>query len=232
VCEFKTIPVACLFAFGGEYFNWLSYAFFMRKTMVIAVIAALASSLLSSQTSYANEKLGNPFDVKVAAAKQGQFGVPINVAAGLTIKKVKGKRVSTYHPINVTIADFKVHDTEFEYRGETVGFVPRYSYTVTIKNFSKSQEVVGVYTQLWCKNSGNYAGNYSEGFDSASSLPMRTENSGSTIVRLPQDINSLATCEQALIYIFPNFSFTAAQTKSAKFPTTVVIPIDLSKLSK
>jgi hypothetical protein len=39
-------------------------------------------------------------------------------------------------------------------------------------------------------------------------------------------VNSLAACEQALLYIYPNFSFTAPQAKAAKFPITVVIPID------
>ena len=182
--------------------------------------------MLNPQASNATETLGNPFDVKVAAAKKGQFGVPVNVSAGLTIKKVKNKRVSTYFPINVTVADFKVYDTNYDYRGEAIGHVPRYGYTITLKNFSKAEEVVGVYTQLWCKNSGSYASNWSEGFDTYQSLPPRTENSGTTIVRLPSDVNSIGLCEQALLYIFPNFSFTTPQAKAAKFPITVVIPID------
>ncbi len=198
----------------------------MRKTTFLIAATLLASSLLNPVEIHAAEKLGNPFDVKVAAAKKGQFGVPINVSAGLTIKKVKGKWVSTYYPINVTIADFKVFDTNFDYRGETIGYVPRYGYTVTVKNFGKTEEVVGVYTQLWCKNSGSYATNYSEGFDPYPSLPPRTESTGTTIVRLPSDVNSLAECVQPLIYIYPNFSFTTPQAKVAKFPITVVIPID------
>jgi hypothetical protein len=198
----------------------------MRKQVLLVVLYLFASLVLSPQVSSAAEKLGNPFDVKVAAAKKGQFGVPINVSAGLTIKKVKGKKVSTYFPINVTVADFKVYDTEFEYRGDEIGFVPRYGYTVTVKNFNKTKEVVGVYTQLWCKNSSSYASNYSEGFDPYPSLPPRTESAGTTIVRLPPDVNSLAACEQPLIYVYPNFTFTTAQAKIAKFPITVVIPID------
>jgi hypothetical protein len=198
----------------------------MRKKILLALLSLLSSLLLSPQTSYATEKLGSPFDVKVAAAKKSELGVPFNLSAGLTIKKVKRKTVSTYHPINVTISDFKVHDTENDYRGDAIGFVPRYGYTVTVKNFSKTQEIVGIYTQLWCKNSANYASNYGEGFDPYPSLPPRTENSGTTIVRLPADVNSIAACEQALLYIFPNFSFTTPQAKAAKFPITVVIPID------
>ena len=198
----------------------------MRKTTFLIAASLLGSLLLNPQAAYATEKLGSPFDVKVAAAKKSTFGVPFNVSAGLTIKKVKRKNVSTYHPINVTIADFKVHDTNYDYRGEAIGYVPRFSYTVTIKNFSKSEEIVGIYTQLWCKNSGSYATNYSEGFDPYQSLPPRTESSGTTIVRLPADVNSLAACEQALLYIYPNFSFTTPQAKAAKFPITVVIPID------
>jgi hypothetical protein len=198
----------------------------MRKQIALLVLSLLASLLLSPQASNAVEKLGSPFDVKVAAAKKGQFGVAINVSAGLTIKKIKGKKVSTYFPINVTVADFKVYDTEFEYRGDMIGYVPRYGITVTVKNFNKSEEVVGVFTQLWCKNSGSYATNYSEGFDPYPSLPPRTESSGTSILRLPPDVNSLSACEQPLIYIYPNFTFSAAQAKIAKFPITVVIPID------
>ena len=198
----------------------------MRKKILLLSLSLLSSLLLNPHASNATETLGNPFDVKVAAAKKGQFGVPINVSAGLTIKKVKKKWVSTYHPISVTVTDFKVYDTNYDYRGEAIGHVPRYGYTITLKNFSKAQEVVGVYTQLWCKNSGSYASNWSEGFDTYQSLPPRTESSGTTIVRLPQDVNSLATCEQPLIYISSNFTFTTAQAKIAKFPITVVIPID------
>ena len=198
----------------------------MRKKILLVLLSLLSSVLLNPQASYAYEKLGSPFDVKVAAAKKGEFGVPINVSAGLTIKKVKKKWVSTYHPINVTISDFKVHDTDNDYRGDAIGYVPRYGYTLTVKNFNKTEEVVGVYTQLWCKNSVNYAENWSGGFSAYQSLPPRTENSGTTIVNLPQGINSLAACEQPLIYIFPNFSFTTPQAKAAKFPITVVIPID------
>ena len=198
----------------------------MRKKILMVLLSLLSSLLLSPQASYATEKLGNPFDVKVAAAKKGEFGVPINVSAGLTIKKVKKKWVSTYHPINVTVTDFKVYDTNYDYRGEAIGYVPRFGYTVTVKNFSKTQEIVGIFTQLWCKNSGSYATNYSEGFDPYPSLPPRTESSGTTIVRLPPDVNSLSACEQPLIYIYPNFTFTTAQAKIAKFPVTVVIPID------
>ena len=198
----------------------------MRKKILLLSLSLLSSLLLNPQASNATETLGNPFDVKVAAAKKGQFGVPINVSAGLTIKKVKKKWVSTYHPISVTVTDFKVYDTNYDYRGEAIGHVPRYGYTITLKNFSKAQEVVGVYTQLWCKNSGSYASNWSEGFDTYQSLPPRTESSGTTIVRLPPDVNSLATCEQPLIYISSNFTFTTAQAKIAKFPVTVVIPID------
>ena len=186
----------------------------------------LTSLLLGPMASYATEKLASPFDVKVAAAKKGQMGVAINVAAGLTIKKVKNKRVSTYYPINVTVADFKVYDLESDYRGEAIGYVPRYGYTLTVKNFNKTEEVVGIYTQLWCKNSVNYAENWSSGFSAYQSLPPRTESSGTTIVNLPQGINSLAACEQPLIYVLPNFTFTTAQAKIAKFPVTVVIPID------
>lgn len=198
----------------------------MRKQILLVVLSLLSSLLLNPQVSYANEKLGNPFDVKVTAAKKGQLGVPINVSAGLTIKKVKAKRVSTYYPVNVTISDFKVFDTNYDYRDEAIGYVPRYGYTVSVKNFDKKEEVVGVYTQLWCKNSSKYASNWSEGFDSYPSLPPRTESSGTTIVRLPPEVNSLAECEQPLIYVFPNFTFTTAQAKIAKFPVTVVIPID------
>jgi len=43
---------------------------------------------------------------------------------------------------------------------------------------------------------------------------------------LPQDVTSLAACEQPLIYITPNYSFTLAQSKKAKFPTSLVVPID------
>ncbi len=198
----------------------------MRKTMVLTVIATLTSLLLGPTASYATEKLASPFDVKVAAAKKGQMGVAINVSAGLTIKKVKNKRVSTYYPINVTVADFKVYDLESDYRGEAIGYVPRYGYTLTVKNFNKKEEVVGIYTQLWCKNSVNYAENWSNGFSAYQSLPPRTESSGTTIVNLPQGVNSLAACEQPFIYISPNYSFTTAQAKIAKFPVTVVIPID------
>lgn len=198
----------------------------MRKQILLVTLSLLASLLLNPQVANATEKLGNPFDVKVAAAKKGQFGVAINVSAGLTIKKVKKKWVSTYYPINVTVADFKVYDTEFEYRGDAIGYVPRYGLTVTVKNYNKTEEVVGVYTQLWCRNSGSYATNYSEGFDPYPSLPPRTESSGTAILRLPADVNSLSACEQPLIYIFPNFTFSAAQAKIAKFPVTVVIPID------
>jgi hypothetical protein len=182
--------------------------------------------MLNPQATYATEKLGNPFDVKVAAAKKGELGVPINLSAGLAIKKVKGKRVTTYYPVNVTVADFKVYDTNYDYRGEVIGHVPRYSYTLTVKNFNKAQEVVGVYTQLWCKNSENYSENWPYGFNGYQSLPPKTESSGTTIVALPLNVTSLKDCEQALVYIFPNYSFTPAQNKSAKFPTTVVIPID------
>jgi hypothetical protein len=203
----------------------------MKKVFCLTLALILISSFLNPQSVHAAEKLGNPFDVKVAAAKQGQFGVPLNISAGLTIKRIKGKNVSTYYPINITVSDFKVHDTNYDYRGEATGFVPRFSYAVSVKNFHKSVEVVGVYTQLWCRNSGNYGGNYSEGFDSASSLPARTENSGISITRLPQDITSLANCEQALIYIFPNFTFTSGQAKKAKFPITAVIPIDATQIS-
>lgn len=198
----------------------------MRNRILLVLLSLLSSLLLSPQASYATEKLGSPFDVKVAAAKKSELGVPFNVSAGLTIKKVKKKWVSTYHPINVTVSDFKVHDTDIDYRGDAIGYVPRYSYSVTVKNFSKSEEIVGIYTQLWCKNSVNFASNWSEGFDPHPSLPPRTENSGTTIVRLPADVNSIAACEQALLYIFPNFSFTTPQAKAAKFPITVVIPID------
>ena len=198
----------------------------MRKTILLVLLSLLSSLLLSPQASYAYEKLGSPFDVKVAAAKKSELGVAFNVSAGLTIKKVKKKWVSTYYPINVTVSDFRIHDTDNDYRGDAIGYVPRYSYTVTVKNFSKSEEIVGIYTQLWCKNSANFASNWSEGFDPHPSLPPRTENSGTTIVRLPADVNSLAACEQAMLYIFPNFSFTTPQTKAAKFPVTVVIPID------
>ena len=198
----------------------------MRKKILLVLLSLLSSLLLSPQASYAYEKLGSPFDVKVAAAKKSELGVPFNVSAGLTIKKVKKKWVSTYHPINVTVSDFKVHDRDNDFRGDAIGYVPRYSYSVTVKNFSKSEEIVGIYTQLWCKNSVNFASNWSEGFDPHPSLPPRTENSGTTIVRLPADVNSIAACEQALLYIFPNFSFTTPQAKAAKFPITVVIPID------
>ena len=198
----------------------------MRKKILLLSLSLLSSLLLNPQASNATETLGNPFDVKVAAAKKGQFGVPINVSAGLTIKKVKKKWVSTYHPISVTVTDFRVYDTNYDYRGEAIGHVPRYGYTITLKNFSKAQEVVGLYTQLWCKNSGSYASNWSEGFDTYQSLPPRTENSGTTIVRLPLDVNSLGACDQPLIYISSNFTFTTAQAKIAKFPVTVVIPID------
>jgi hypothetical protein len=198
----------------------------MRKQILLVLLSLLPPLLLNPQASNATETLGNPFDVKVAAAKKGQFGVPVNVSAGLTIKKVKKKWVSTYYPMNVTVTDFKVYDTNYDYRGEAIGHVPRYGYTITLKNFSKAQEVVGVYTQLWCKNSGSYASNWSEGFDTYQSLPPRTENSGTTIVRLPSDVNSLAACDQPLIYISSNFTFTTPQAKAAKFPITVVIPID------
>ena len=83
----------------------------MRKQILFVVLCLLASLLLNPQASSATEKLGNPFDVKVAAAKKGQMGVAINVSAGLTIKKVKKKWVSTYYPINVTVSDFKVYDS-------------------------------------------------------------------------------------------------------------------------
>ena len=182
--------------------------------------------LLAPQAAHSNEKLRNPFDVKVAAAKKGQLGVPIDVAAGLTIKKVKRKNVSTYHPINVTISDFKVYDSNTDYRGDAIGYVSRYGFTVTLKNFGKSEEVVGIYTQLWCKNSPRYGENWSAGFSTYPSLPPRTESSGITIVQLPEGVTTLAECEQPLIYIFPNFSFTTPQAKAAKFPVTVVIPID------
>jgi hypothetical protein len=198
----------------------------MKKTTKFVILSIISTSILSVPSSSATEKLGNPFDVKVAAAKKFEIGTSFNVSAGLTIKKIKGKKVSTYHPINVTIADFKVYDTNYDYRGEAIGHIPRYGYTVTLKNFSKAEEVVGIYTQLWCKNSGSYATNWSEGFDPYPSLPPRTESSGTTIVRLPSDVNSLALCEQPLIYIFPNFSFTSSQAKLAKFPITVAIPID------
>ena len=108
----------------------------MRKKILLVLLSLLSSVLLNPQASYAYEKLGSPFDVKVAAAKKGELGVPINVSAGLTIKKVKKKWVSTYHPINVTVTDFKVYDTNYEYRGEAIGYVPRFGYTVTVKNFS------------------------------------------------------------------------------------------------
>ena len=198
----------------------------MRKTTFSIAASLLSSLLFNPQAAYATEKLGSPFDVKVAAAKKSELGVPFNVSAGLTIKKVKRKNVSTYHPINVTISDFKVNDTETDYRGDAIGYVPRYSYTVTLKNFGRSEEVVGVYTQLWCKNSPNFANNWSAGFATYPSLPPRTESSGTSIVQLPEGVTSLATCEQAMLYIFPNFSFTTPQTKAAKFPVTVVIPID------
>jgi hypothetical protein len=198
----------------------------MRKQISFVVLCLLASLLLNPQASSATEKLGNPFDVKVAAAKKGQMGVAINVSAGLTIKKVKKKWVSTYYPINVTVSDFKVYDSDIDYRGDAIGYVPRYGYALTVKNFNKSEEVVGVYTQLWCRNSVNYAENWSSGFSAYQSLPPRTESSGTTIVNLPQGINSLAECEQPLIYVLPNFTFTTAQAKIAKFPVTVVIPID------
>jgi hypothetical protein len=198
----------------------------MRKQILFVVLCLLASLLLNPQASSATEKLGNPFDVKVAAAKKGQMGVSINVSAGLTIKKVKKKWVSTYYPINVTVSDFKVYDSDIDYRGDAIGYVPRYGYALTVKNFNKSEEVVGVYTQLWCRNSVNYAENWSSGFSAYQSLPPRTESSGTTIVNLPQGINSLAECEQPLIYVLPNFTFTTAQAKIAKFPVTVVIPID------
>jgi hypothetical protein len=204
----------------------------MRKTTFLIAASLLASLLLNPQKSFAYEKLSSPFDVKVAAAKKSELGVAFNVSAGLTIKKVKRKNVSTYHPINVTIADFKVHDTNYDFRGDAIGYVPRFSYTVTVKNFSKSEEIVGIFTQLWCKNSANYASNWSEGFDPYPSLPPRTENSGTTIVRLPADVNSLAACEQALLYIYPNFSFTTPQAKAAKFPITVVIPIDPARVTQ
>ena len=186
----------------------------------------LVAVLLHPGQSQAVEKLGNPFDVKIAAAKKGVFDVPINISAGLTIKKVKKKNVSTYYPINVTVSDFKVYDSNNDYRSDAIGYVPRYGYTLTVKNFNKVVEVVGIYTQLWCKNSVNYAENWSSGFSAYQSLPPRTESSGTTIVNLPQGINSLSECEQPVIYIFPNFSFTPAQTKLAKFPVTVAIPID------
>ena len=124
----------------------------MRKT-TFWVAATLMVSLLSNPVaSDATEKLANPFDVKVAAAKKVQFGVPFDISAGLTIKKVKRKNVSTYHPINVTIADFKVYDSNTDYRGDAIGYVSRYGFTVTLKNFGRTEEVVGIFTQLWCKN--------------------------------------------------------------------------------
>lgn len=198
----------------------------MRKTSFLVVATLMVSLLSNPVASNATEKLANPFDVKVAAAKKGQLGVPINVSAGLTIKKVKRKNVSTYHPINVTIADFKIYDSNTDYRGDAIGYVSRYGFTVTVKNFSKSEEVVGIFTQLWCKNSPRYGENWSAGFSAYSSLPPRTETSGTTIVQLPEGVTSLAECEQPLIYIFPNFTFTTPQAKAAKFPVTVVIPID------
>lgn len=182
--------------------------------------------MLNPQATYATEKLGNPFDVKVATAKKGELGVPINLSAGLSVKKVKRKLVSTYYPINVTVSDFKAYDFNYDYRGDAIGYVPRYGYTLTVKNFNRSQEVVGVYTQLWCRNSINYADNWTTGFSGYQSLPPRTESSGTTITSLPLNVTSLKDCEQALIYIFPNYSFTPAQVKTAKFPTSVVIPID------
>jgi hypothetical protein len=204
----------------------------MKKQIPLVLLSLLTSLLLSPQASYATEKLGNPFDVKVAAAKKGELGVPINVSAGLTIKKVKKKWVSTYYPINVTVSDFKVYDSDIDYRGDAIGYVPRYGYTLTVKNFNKKEEVVGIYTQLWCKNSVNYAENWSNGFSAYQSLPPRTESSGTTIVNLPQGVNSLASCEQPFIYISPNYSFTTAQAKIAKFPVTVVIPIDPSLITQ
>ena len=198
----------------------------MRKRSFLVAISLLASLLVNQVPSQASEKLANPYDVKVAAAKKGEFGVPINLSAGLTFKKVKRKTVSTYHPINITVTDFKTYDTLTDFRGDAIGYVPRYGYTLTVKNFSKSEEIVGVYTQLWCKNSPRYSENWSSGFSAYSSLPPRTESSGTTIVQLPEGVTSLATCEQPLIYVFPNFSFTTTQAKTAKFPTTVVIPID------
>ena len=204
----------------------LVYAFPMRKQISFVILSLVASVLLAPQAAHSNEKLRNPFDVKVAAAKKGQLGVSIDVAAGLTIKKVKRKNVSTYHPINVTISDFKVYDSNTDYRGDAIGYVSRYGFTVTLKNFGKSEEVVGIYTQLWCKNSPRYGENWSAGFSTYPSLPPRTESSGITIVQLPEGVTTLTECEQPLIYIFPNFSFTTAQAKIAKFPVTVVIPID------
>ena len=109
----------------------------MKKQIPLVLLSLLTSLLLVPTASYATEKLANPFDVKVEAAKKGQMGVAINVAAGLTIKKVKNKRVSTYYPINVTVDDFKVYDLENDYRGEAIGYVPRYGYTLTVKNFNK-----------------------------------------------------------------------------------------------
>jgi hypothetical protein len=198
----------------------------MRKT-TFWVAATLMVSLLSNPVaSDATEKLANPFDVKVAAAKKVQFGVPFDISAGLTIKKVKRKNVSTYHPINVTIADFKVYDSNTDYRGDAIGYVSRYGFTVTLKNFGRTEEVVGIFTQLWCKNSPRYGENWPAGFSTYPSLPPRTESSGTTIVQLPEGVTSLAECEQPLIYIYPNFSFTTPQAKAAKFPVTVVIPID------
>ena len=198
----------------------------MRKQTSLVILSLIASLIPSAQAAHATEKLRNPFDVKVAAAKKGQLGVPIDVAAGLTIKKVKRKNVSTFHPVNVTIADFKVYDSNTDYRGDAIGYVSRYGFTVTLKNFGKSEEVVGIYTQLWCKNSPRYGENWSAGFSTYPSLPPRTESSGTTIVQLPEGVTSLAECEQPLIYIYPNFSFTTPQAKAAKFPVTVVIPID------
>ena len=196
----------------------------MRKT--IALVALLTFTVSSITPAVSAEKLGNPFDVKVAAAKKVAFGVAQDMSANLTIKKVKKKLVSTYYPINVTVSDFKVNDVTTDWRGDAIGYIPRYSYTLTVKNFNKKEEVVGVYSQLWCKNSGNYAENWSQGFSAYQTLPPLTESSGTTIVSLPQDVTSLAACEQPLIYLFPNYSFTLAQSKKAKFPTSLVVPID------
>lgn len=43
----------------------------MRKQIALLVLSLLTSLLLSPQASNAVEKLGNPFDVKVAATKKG-----------------------------------------------------------------------------------------------------------------------------------------------------------------
>jgi hypothetical protein len=51
-----------------------------------------------------------------------------------------------------------------DWRTDAIGYIFRYGYTLTVQSFNKKEEDIGIYSQRWWKNSGNYAENWSQGF--------------------------------------------------------------------